>query len=122
MIQPPLGSEPMARSAVKERRDVHQDVTDRIVAALEQGTAPWVKPWNARGGLPVNATTGRPYNGVNVFLLWLREASEGYTTSRWLTFKQAKAAGGSVMRGQKGTNVLIGYANTIKIHCRDLQI
>lgn len=87
-------------------RDVHQEVTDRIVAALEKGTAPWVKPWNGRAGLPVNATTNKPYNGVNVFLCWLTEGAMGYGMSRWLTFKQAQAAGGSVKRGEKGTGIV----------------
>lgn len=28
------------------RRDHYQEVTDRIVAALEAGTPPWRKPWD----------------------------------------------------------------------------
>jgi hypothetical protein len=31
--------------ASKPRRDLHADITSRIVEALEQGAAPWVKPW-----------------------------------------------------------------------------
>ncbi|ELQ9116632.1 DUF1738 domain-containing protein, partial [Salmonella enterica] len=27
--------------------DVYQMVTDRIIAALEQGTAPWRRPWKS---------------------------------------------------------------------------
>jgi antirestriction protein ArdC len=26
-------------------RDLYQEVTDRILAALAQGTVPWIKPW-----------------------------------------------------------------------------
>jgi antirestriction protein ArdC len=87
-------------------RDVHQEVTDRIVQALEAGTAPWVKPWNGSEGVPMNATTNKPYNGVNVFLCWLTEGAMGYSSSRWLTFKQAKGAGGSVKKGEKGTGIV----------------
>lgn len=90
----------------KAKRDVHQEVTDTIIKALEEGTAPWVKPWNGSAGFPVNASTGRAYNGVNVFLLWLKEAAMGYGVSRWLTFKQAKKEGGSVKRGEKGTGIV----------------
>ena len=32
------------------RLDLYQQVTDRIVTALEVGTAPWVYPWNRAGG------------------------------------------------------------------------
>lgn len=95
----------MARQK-KARRDVHQEVTDAILEALEKGTAPWVKPWNGSAGFPVNASTGRAYNGVNVFLLWMKEGALGYGSSRWLTFKQAKACGGSVKRGEKGTGIV----------------
>ena len=57
----------MARNG-KPSRDLYQDVTDRIVAALETGVAPWVRPWRAVGSFR-NATTDRPYHGVNTLLL-----------------------------------------------------
>jgi antirestriction protein ArdC len=45
-------------------RDIYQAVTDRIVAALEQGTVPWLRPWrDDKSGSalePYNAATGRP--------------------------------------------------------------
>ena len=59
------------RKGSKTRRDIYAAATDRIIAALEQGAAPWVRPWTATGsGLPRNGSTGRNYNGVNVLLLW----------------------------------------------------
>jgi antirestriction protein ArdC len=87
-------------------RDVHQEVTDRIVAALEAGTAPWVKPWNGNAGLPMNATTNKAYNGVNVFLCWLQAGAMGYTSDRWLTYKQAQGVGGQVRAGEKGIGIV----------------
>lgn len=74
--------------------DVYQIVTDRIIAALEQGTAPWRRPWRCvdtgdPGGLPSNALTGRCYSGVNVLLLWLAAEEGGYTSDRWLTYRPA---------------------------------
>ena len=52
------------------RRDHYQEVTDRIVAALEAGTRPWQQPWETGSpGMPVNAITGRHYRGINVLLL-----------------------------------------------------
>lgn len=80
--------------------DIYQTVTDRIVASLEQGTAPWLKPWasNKCGAVgPYNAASGRPYNGIN----WLVLGEGG-----WLTFKQAKELGGSVRKGEKGTQIV----------------
>ena len=38
------------------RVDVYQAITDRVIAALEEGTVPWHKPWT--GGGPVSISTG----------------------------------------------------------------
>jgi len=86
------------------KRDPYQLVTDKIIAALERGVAPWVKPWHALagGGTLRNALSKRPYHGINVWLL----ASEGRADPRWLTFRQAKQLGGSVRRGEHGTQVV----------------
>lgn len=81
--------------------DVYQMVTDRIIAALEQGTAPWrCVDTGEPGGLPSNALTGRCYSGVNVLLLWLAAEEGGYTSDRWLTYRQAQDAGGQVRKGE----------------------
>ena len=82
-----------------QKRDLRKEVTDRILAALKAGVAPWVKPWTGipGDGGPVNLKTGKGYRGVNVWILNLTQAQEGYPTSEWVTFKQAKALGGSVL-------------------------
>jgi len=88
--------------------DIYQTVTDRIIASLEQGTAPWLKPWAAGkcgAAGPYNAATGRPYNGIN----WLVLGDGG-----WLTFKQAKEMGGSVRKGEKGTAIVFWSFPKIK--------
>jgi antirestriction protein ArdC len=33
------------------RRDLYSEVTGRIVAELEAGAAPWIKPWSATAGM-----------------------------------------------------------------------
>jgi antirestriction protein ArdC len=88
------------------RRDLYAGVSSRIVAELEQGAAPWVKPWSATPGqnVPQNAVSNRPYSGCNVILLWLAR-ERGWTTPRFLTFKQALEAGGHVRKGEHGQKV-----------------
>lgn len=89
--------------------DIYQTVTDRIVAELEKGTAPWVRPWKTvhrAGSSPYNAGSKRPYSGVNVILLWITSAVRGYTSQSWLTFKQVKELGGHVRKGEKATEVV----------------
>src|SRR4030088_260728 len=93
-----------ARRAMK--RDLYAEVSTRIVAELEAGAAPWVKPWSAPAGAntPCNAVSNRPYSGCNVVLLWMARAA-GYRTPRFLTFKQALELGGNVRKGEHGTKV-----------------
>ena len=88
------------------RRDLYSGVSARIIAELERGAAPWIKPWSATAGqnVPQNAATNRPYSGCNVILLWLAR-NRGWQTPRFLTFKQAIEAGGNVRKGEQGTKV-----------------
>src|SRR5436190_13070450 len=93
-----------ARRAMK--RDLYAEVSARIIAELEAGAAPWIKPWSATPGAntPCNAVTNRPYSGCNIILLWMARAA-GYRTPRFLTFKQAMELGGHVRKGERGTKV-----------------
>jgi antirestriction protein ArdC len=87
------------------KRDLYSDVTARILQAMEAGvTMPWEKAWKASACMPMNAVTDRPYSGINVLLFWL-SADCGYARPRYLTFNQAKAAGGNVRKGEHGTKV-----------------
>jgi antirestriction protein ArdC len=85
---------------------LYAQVSARIVAELEAGAAPWIKPWSATPGAntPCNAVTNRPYSGSNVILLWMAQAA-GYRAPRYLTFKQALELGGHVRKGERGTKV-----------------
>jgi antirestriction protein ArdC len=88
------------------KTDMYKEVSDRIARELENGAAPWVKPWSATPGanIPCNAVSNRPYSGCNVLLLWTAR-ERGWPTPRFLTFKQAKEAGGTVRAGEKGEHV-----------------
>src|SRR3981081_1797486 len=74
-----------ARQAM--RRDLYAEVSARIVAELDAGAAPWVKPWSATPGAntPCNAVSNRPYSGCNVVLLWMAQEA-GHRTPPFLTF------------------------------------
>ena len=90
------------------KADAYQAVTDRIIAALEEGTVPWEKPWiSVQGEWPTSLQTGKPYRGVNVWLLSIEAMLKGYESPYWVTFKQAKERGGTVKHGQKGTTVVL---------------
>lgn len=93
---------------------IYETVTNRIVTQLEQGVAPWVKPWvaGAASGMPYNAVSQRAYSGVNVMVLWLEATSRDYRQAAWLTFRQAKELGGHIRKGEHGCR--IAYASTFK--------
>ena len=89
-----------------DRPNVYQIVTDRIIASLKEGVIPWEKPWKAPtfagGNFPRSFVTGKPYRGVNVFLLWGTRFSSPF----WLTFKQATDLGGNIRKGEKGSQIV----------------
>src|ERR1039458_5129828 len=100
------------------KRDLYAEVSPRIVAELERGAAPWIKPWSATAGMntPCNALTNRPYSGSNVVLLWMAQTA-GYRTPRFLTFKQALDLGGNVRKGEHGTKVY--FVKQLQVADRD---
>lgn len=100
------------RKSSKPGRDIYQEVTDRMVAALEAGTVPWRKPWNSRKlGHLQNLVTGHPYRGLNIWLLSLSAMEHGFTSPYWLTANQIKEAGGSW--SGKGTQITFWKRITI---------
>jgi len=88
-----------AEQIVPQRSSVYQIVTAKIIEQLQNGVAPWLKPWRAEA--PCNLVTGKPYRGVNPFLL----APQGYGSRYWLTFNQANKLGGHVKKGEKSSIV-----------------
>src|SRR5690349_11214550 len=78
------------------RVDVYQQVTDRVIEALEAGTAPWRQPWNVDHGMPLSLSTRKPYRGVNVLLLGLAAQTKGYSSPWWGTYKRIVELGGKV--------------------------
>ncbi|MBE1526730.1 antirestriction protein ArdC [Sphingopyxis sp. OAS728] len=95
-----------------ERQSLYSEVTSSIIAELEEGRLPWVQPWDSAAcgcTMPQNAGTGRKYSGINVLILWAEVIRRRFASQRWLTYRQAEAAGGNVRRGEKGT--IICYAD-----------
>jgi len=97
--------------------DLYTTVTNRIIADLENGVASWTKPWKngkTSGVLPHNGATHRPYSGINVMLLWHERELRQYTTSNWMTYRQAAELGAQVRAGEKATTVVFTKRVSIK--------
>lgn len=100
----------MSRKAEGERADIYSRITDRIVADLEKGVKPWMKPWHAtntdgRITRPLRHN-GQPYSGMNILLLWSEGMARGFTSPMWMTFKQALELGAAVRKGETGSSVV----------------
>ena len=94
------------------RPDVAQAITDLILQKIEQGTAPWLKPWSSRSGRPLRHN-GVPYTGVNTFYLWAVAETRGYSSPYWMTYRQAGELGGQVRKGESGSYSVF-YSNARK--------
>ncbi len=81
---------------------IYEIVTLTILNSLKAGVVPWRKPWHSDAVLPISLATGKPYRGINSFLLGITP----YSDHRWLTFKQVQERGGQVKKGQKSTMVV----------------
>ena len=77
--------------------DIYKEITDRIIAEMEQGQIPWSKPWIASGNC-ISYATGKPYSLLNQMLL--------NRPGEYATFKQIQQAGGYVRKGEKAHMVV----------------
>ncbi|MHB8388538.1 MAG: ArdC family protein [Acidobacteriaceae bacterium] len=86
----------------QEVKDLHQQITDRILEAMETARSSSKRLWDSQPSLPLNFATGKPYQGINVLILWAAGLQHGYASPYWLTYKQAAEQGGQVRKGEHG--------------------
>ena len=87
--------------------DYHKDFAGTLKEQIEQGVAPWQKPWKpGESRLPKNIQTDKPYRGGNSVYLSVTQTAKGYSDNRWATYKQISEMGGQVRKGEKATHVL----------------
>jgi len=87
-----------APSRKSERTDWYQEVTDSVIAQMEEALADnraWKQSWQGlwKLGLPLRSD-GETFSGINIWLLAMAAHKKGYTDPRWYTFNQAKEACG----------------------------
>lgn len=94
---------------MQKKLDIHQAVTDQIIAAIEAGVATWQMPWHRSGeGLnrPTNIDTGNAYRGVNVVALWASAQMRGFSTGIWGTYRQWGNRECQVRKGEKASLIV----------------
>jgi antirestriction protein ArdC len=87
--------------------NAYEIVAQSILTQLEEGTAPWRKEWLAQGYTPKSLSSNKRYNGINYMLLSFQAMAKGYTSPWWGTYKQITERGGGVIKGEKGTPVVL---------------
>jgi antirestriction protein ArdC len=94
----------------ENKKDIYQEVTDRMIESLGKGVIPWKKSWalsfNGHTSGYRNYLTGKTYRGINPFLLYLTAEEKGFKSDYWLTYSQCKAKKGNIKKGEKGTTIV----------------
>lgn len=76
--------------------DIYQEITDRVIAALENGTIPWQQPWvSVNGHGAYNRVTKKTYSLLNQIIL--------ERPGEWASYKQWQTIGAHVKKGEKSS-------------------
>ena len=97
--------------------DLFEQVTRKIIAAIEAGAGDFTMPWHRWGenlAMPLNEASGRPYRGINTLLLWAAAERAAFSSGRWATYRQWTAAGAQVRKGEKATPII--FWKTVSNH------
>lgn len=86
------------------QNELRTKLTNRILAALDNGVVPWKQPWaNDRNcGRPTNAVTGKKYQGINILRLILHNHEYRSDGKFFATYRQWQSLGGQVMARPAG--------------------
>lgn len=93
----------------KPSTDLYHSITAKIVVAIEAGAGTFQMPWH--GGIvppafPENASTGKPYRGVNILALWVEAMQRRYISGYWASYRQWQSLGAQVRKGERGSTIV----------------
>jgi antirestriction protein ArdC len=97
--------------------DIHQEITNRIVDALEHAgdfQLPWISRTAGSFARPVNTLSGNPYNGVNVISLWVSAIAQEFPSNVWGTYRQWQTKGCQVRKGEKASLIVFYKPFTVE--------
>ena len=107
----------MRSQAQKQRSDIYETITSKLLAAIEASPGDPIMPWQ-RGGtrpvLPTNTVTGQAYRGVNILSLWIAALDRGYASGEWATLRQWNEKGAHVRKGEKASPIVFYKEITVE--------
>ena len=92
-----------------ERRDIHAEITAKLITAIETDPGRPSMPWRRSSAplfMPENALTKKPYNGINIVSLWVSAEEQGCAAPIWGTYRQWGELGAQVRKGEKSSLVV----------------
>lgn len=103
-------SQAQARDKIKKSNedDYNRSIADIFIEGIKSNEAPWCKPCKGQDFLEdFNPSTKTNYSGINaLYLGFMREIKYKSDDPRWYTFLNAKDAGYTVKKGEKGNPVV----------------
>ena len=86
--------------------NLYDNVTEKIILAIEKGAKGFQMPWHQKSTLPHNPISKTKYLGMNTLILWSEAMSKGYPENVWATFSQWKEKGVMLKKGERGTSII----------------
>lgn len=86
----------------KKLKDIQNEITEKVVAALGTGKTFKEAFSGLAGGLPYSVQSEKAYRGINTIILALSD----YDNPQWGTYKAWQEKGGHVRKGEKGTRII----------------
>lgn len=110
-----------ASRSTAARRDLHAELTQKIVTQIEAGAGEFKMPWHRPGiafTIPKNALTEARYRGSNILWLWMDADEKKFEHQVWATYKQWQELGAQVRGGEKAT-LIVKYGEWVPKDARD---
>jgi len=103
------------------QKEIREQVTRTIIAALEKDLLPWRKPWKVsrNSGRPVNVVSKKPYSGVNPLLLEIAGMEHGFESKFWATYKQWQGLNCQVKK--RPSHIEPGKWGTTIVFCKPIR-
>ena len=105
-----------------KQQDYYRDFADKLIDRIKQGTAPWQRALGAWRDQPPREHPVRTilHGAGNTLYLAMAAEERGYSDNRWGTYRQIKAMGGHVKKGERGEHVVF-FARQKRIAQRDAE-